>query len=557
MPSAGRKPCADYVASLPIDSSLRPRGADDALPFDFARLILEVRRRTNCVEQFRVARGNHPLYPGGAMRFRHIVVFAGVVAVCAPGMAVADDVSDLKAQMEVLQKQLDAVKTQLYNMQETKKKEEVSEKQRPFVRLKPDSGLTFEVGQGEIQLYGHADLSVDEVDNGLKGRFGAQGKNGWLLQEASNLSYFGIRGKRRLTPGITGLFQFETEIAYVNTPGPTSDAQIKQGLGSRNSFVGLQGSYGAVKLGKTDAPYKTSTARMDPFSSSVGDYNSIMGNSGGDNRAEFDTRQPHAVWYESPRFSGLNFNVLFSPGQNRSEDNSIVPRGEPVCAGGNGEPCGDGSFGDAWSTSLTYTQGPWYAIVAYEHHAKVNRTGDEGGSGIPGIPPPGSVGVAAESAVKVGVQYQFKQTGTTVDAIYERLHRNAPDDFNERTRHTATWLAMTQKITPADDFNLGWAHAGKTPGNPGAAITATDSLFNAAGPVDNASNMYAVGYKHHFSDNHTTWYAVFAEQKNHPGAHYDLGASGHGNVVDCHDSANQCFAGAILKAISVGITYDF
>jgi hypothetical protein len=161
------------------------------------------------------------------MRFRHIVIFAGVVAVCAPGMAVADDVSDLKAQMEVLQKQLDAVKTQLYNMQETKKKEEVSEKQRPFVRLKPDSGLTFEVGQGEIQLYGHADLSVDEVDNGLKGRFGAQGKNGWLLQEASNLSYFGIRGKRRLTPGITGLFQFETEIAYVNTPEPTSDAQIK------------------------------------------------------------------------------------------------------------------------------------------------------------------------------------------------------------------------------------------------------------------------------------------------------------------------------------------
>jgi|SwirhisoilCB3_FD_contig_121_196522_length_1731_multi_4_in_0_out_0_1 predicted porin len=492
------------------------------------------------------------------MKFRNMLMLAGIAAFGVTSVAHADDVSDMKAQMEALQKQLDAVKTQLYNLQEAKNKEAAAEKERPFIRMKPNAGFTFEVGKGEVQIYGHADLSVDEVDNGLKNRFGAQGKNGWLLQEASNLSYFGIRGDRELIPGITGLFQFETEVAYVNTPGPTSDAQIKQGLGSRNSFVGLEGAFGAVKLGKTDAPYKTSTSRMDPFSSSVGDYNSILGNSGGDNRAEFDTRVPHAVWYESPKFNGFAFNLLFSPGQNRSDDNSILPRGEPICAGGNGEPCGDGSFGDLWSTSLVYAQGPWYAIVAYEHHAKVNRTGDEGGSFIPGIPPPGAVGVADESAVKVGVQYQFKQTGTTINAIYERLHRNAPDDnFNERTRHTATWLALTQKITPADDFNIGWAHAGKTPGDPGAAINATDSLANFAGPIDNEANMYAVGYKHHFADNRTTWYAVFAEQRNHVGAHYDLGASGHGNVVDCKDATGACFAGAILKAISVGITYDF
>lgn len=492
------------------------------------------------------------------MRAGKWLLAAAIAGICASGLARADDVSDLKVQMELLQKQLDTVKTQLYNLQEAKKKEETAEKERPFIRLKPNAGLTFEVGEGEVQLYGHADLSVDEVDNGLKDRFGAQGRNGWLLQEASNLSYFGVRGSRPLLPGLKGLFQFETEVAYVNTPGPTSDAQIKQGLGSRNSFVGLQGAFGAVKIGKTDAPYKTSTSRMDPFSSSVGDYNSILGNSGGDNRAEFDTRVPHAIWYESPRYNGLNVNVLFSPGQNRASDNSILPRGEPICAGGNGEPCGDGAFGDLWSTSVTYTNGPWYAIAAYEHHAKVNRTGDEGGSAVPGIPPPGAVGVADESAFKVGVQYQYKPTGTTINAIYERLHRNAPDDnFNERTRHTATWLAMTQKITPADDFNIGWAHAGRTPGDPGAAINSFDSTDNFAGPIDNESNMYAIGYKHHFADKHTTWYAVLAEQRNHHGAHYDLGASGHGNVVDCHDSAGQCFAGAILKAISVGITYDF
>jgi predicted porin len=484
------------------------------------------------------------------------------LAIACAGPARADDAGKLQAQMEFLQKELDSVKTQLYNMQQAQKKDESKEAKEttggPYVRLKPNSGLTFEVGAGEIQLYGHADLSVDYVNNGLSGRFGAEGNNGWLTQEASNLSYFGVRGSRPLTKDLKGLFQFETEVAYVNTPGPTSDAQIKQGLGSRNSYLGLQGSWGAAKIGKSDAPYKTSTSRLDPFSSTLGDYNSIMGNSGGDNRAEFDTRVAHAIWYESPRFSGFNVNIMASPGQNRSDDNSVIARGEPNCTGGNQPPCGDGSFGNLWSGSVSYTQGPLYLTAAYEHHSKVNRTGDEGGSGDAGIPPPGSVGVANESAFKVGGQYQFKSIGTTIDAAWERLKRDAPDDnFNERTRHNATWLALTQRVTPMDDINLGWAHAGKTPGNPGAAITATDSLFNAAGPVDNEANMYAVGYKHHFSDNKTTVYVIGAEVKNHSGGHYDLGASGHGNVVDCKDSTGACFAGTTIKAISAGMTYDF
>ena len=258
------------------------------------------------------------------MSLRAWLVPACVAALCLPGIVHADDVGDLKSQMQALQKQLDAVKAQLDALQQAKQKE-TAEAERPFIRMKPNGGFAFEVGKGEVQIYGHADLSVDEVDNGLSGRFGAEGKMGWLTQEASNLSYFGIRGSRPLTPGLTGLFQFETEVAYVNTPGPTSDSQIKQGLGSRNSYVGLEGAYGAVKLGKTDAPYKTSTSRMDPFSSSVGDYNSILGNSGGDNRAEFDTRVPHSIWYESSRFNGFNFNLLFSPGQNRaSEDRKSV-----------------------------------------------------------------------------------------------------------------------------------------------------------------------------------------------------------------------------------------
>src|SRR6266478_6863969 len=210
-----------------------------------------------------------------------------------------------------------------------------------------------------VQFYGHLDLSVDDITKGIKQGGAGQnpapvGKVGWQPDISSNLSYFGFRGDHDIGAGYKMVFQVETQVDVSATPGPSPVNQASQGntdnkvlgaLGSRNSFLGIAGSFGALKLGKTDAPYKLSTARMDPFSATVGDYNSIMGNTGGDNRAEFDTRLSHAAWYESPDMGGFRVNALFSPGQNRASDNSFVASGEPNCTGGN-------------SPSLLVNQGP-------------------------------------------------------------------------------------------------------------------------------------------------------------------------------------------------------
>src|SRR5713101_9487101 len=212
-----------------------------------------------------------------------------------------------------------------------------------------------------VQLYGHLDLSYDVITKGIAGKTDATGttatgKLGWQDDISSNLSYFGLRGSRDLgSTGLKGLFQIETQIDVASTPGAGSpDNQVKGALASRNSYLGIAGDWGAFKLGKTDAPYKLSTARMDPFSASIGDYNSIMGNTGGDNRAEFDTRISHAMWYESPKWGGASFSALFAPGQNRASDNSNNASGEPDCTGGGGVgagPCNDGSFGNAFSVA--------------------------------------------------------------------------------------------------------------------------------------------------------------------------------------------------------------
>src|SRR5260221_14245220 len=157
-----------------------------------------------------------------------------------------------------------------------------------------------------VQFYGHLDLSADSATKGIEQGGSGQnpapvGKTGWQADVSSNLSYFGFRGDHDIGGGYKMVFQAETQIDVSATPGPSPVNQASQGnvdnkvlgaLGSRNSFLGIAGNFGPFKLGKTDAPYKLSTARMDPFSATVGDYNSIMGNSGGVQRAPRDIPLP-------------------------------------------------------------------------------------------------------------------------------------------------------------------------------------------------------------------------------------------------------------------------
>src|SRR5262249_42236303 len=224
-----------------------------------------------------------------------------------------------------------------------------------FLERKPGKDITFYTPGGEITVYGNFDVSLDGATKNAKSgpvvpdntKISVAGTTpvgnfGWMADISSNLSYLGARGFQRL-PGLdfNFVYQFEAGIDISATPGTRQSNsnlsnQVNGALFSRNSFIGVSSKdYGAIKIGKTDAPYKTSTAAFNPFSGSWGDYQVVMGNTGGDNRVEFGTRVPHAIWYESPKFSGFQFNFLFAPGQNRAGDSSNLPSGEGDCAQGN------------------------------------------------------------------------------------------------------------------------------------------------------------------------------------------------------------------------------
>ena len=315
------------------------------------------------------------------------------------------------------------------------------------------------------------------------------GRRGWLPDISTNLSFVGLRGFENI-PGqpFRFVYQFETQIDISATSGigesnSNESNTVKGGLTSRNTYIGLADpAYGSLLIGKTDAPYKVSTARLNPFLGEWGDNGAIIGNTGGDNRVEFGTRLDHSIWYESPEFArGFKATVLYSPGQNRSANSDNIAAGESDCAGGNipgsggslPYACNDGAFSDAFSASLTYTHGPLYVALAYERHEKVNRSSDL--TGEYANPPSQyfNADTADEDAAKIGVQYSLP-INLTLDGIFERLHRHVPSSLNfqnERSR-TGFWLAATQIITPRDNVSIGWAHAGRTPGDPGQHNTA-------------------------------------------------------------------------------------
>jgi predicted porin len=494
-----------------------------------------------------------------------------------------------------------------------------------FLEHKKGNPLTFYTPGGEITGYGNIDVSIDDTTKALGGNVnnnpaftgGSEpfptGNFGWLPAISSNSSYLGVRGFQQL-PNFPFNFVYQLEVGFdvSATPGlkqsnSNLSNQVNGSLFNRNTYVGFASpEFGAVKIGKTNTPYSNSTGGFNPFAGQIGDYRVIMGNTGGDNRVEFDTRLDHSIWYESPTIGGFQWNALFSPGQNRSVINDNIPAGGSDCTGGNDPTsggdlpvtCSDGSFGNAASANISYTNGPLYLVAAAEWHQNVNRQSDVAAiyglanNGVfsnasscsqvastagAGLTPQQNANflrlcnedVADEWAWKVGALYTFS-TKTTVGAIFESLHRNDPAELqfiNERQRN-GTWLFVTQELTPNDSMSFGWAHAFAANGDPGqhnsASLTTADGGATFAAN-DNSADMLTANYKHKFGAN-LTWYTAVAATFNGPTAHYDLGAGGHGITTDCHSAFDatgglagnpHCWTGPILAGVSTGIQWRF
>jgi len=579
---------------------------------------------------------------------------AGVLAIAAyPIPTRADDDAALKEQIRILKQRIDELNQQVDELARKQQQQAAAAaaaaqpvgppaepKFEAYVKEQKDKGGEPKLAAFLKGFYGTLDVSLDDTTKGITGlqayhwslsdpnnpnsapvqgglKGGPVGRLGYMPALSTNKSQVGYRYSHKIGDTSTDfIVQVETALAITASPGlKTSYVQqsnvVNGAIGLGDTFVGLQDKgWGKVKFGTMYSPYKKATDRLNPFSGMLGDYAVVMGNSGGDNRVEFGTRLDHSITYESPQIANMvNFDLLWSPGANRTYDNVIQSAGSPDCSGGNMPGsgnlllnCDDGGFGDAFSADLRFETGPFYATVAWERHKDVNRNSDGIGSNslqygvltnncngpayadptcnplldwgtfatiVAEFPEFASIAsapylndIADESAFKVGAQYVFP-IGLTVNAMWEHMTRDLPPALqfqNERQRN-GTWFAATQKIGGNDTVSIGWAHAGRTPGDPGGQHNYNPTL------TDNTADMYTIAWKHNL-DKQLYWYLDSALTINHGNAHYDIGAGGRGLTTDCHDGTNTIFTdassagpttwgGCRLMGFSTGLDYKF
>ncbi|WP_018992952.1 porin [Aromatoleum toluclasticum] len=204
---------------------------------------------------------------------------------------------------------------------------------------------------------------------------------------ASN-SRLGFRGTEDLGNGYKAHFQIEQKVAIDTGEGE---------LGTRNTFVGLSGGFGFVKLGNYDTVYKSIGDTLSFLGISGGNFvsnSSILSKSalGSGKAGSFHLRAANTVRYESPEFGGLQFLAQYATDEAKTDER---------------DP-------DLQSYGVKYRNGPLYLALAHEIHTDFfggSRNARSSASNFTAAPGANS----RDTGTRATVQYKFGNSRVEVD----------------------------------------------------------------------------------------------------------------------------------------------
>jgi predicted porin len=196
----------------------------------------------------------------------------------------------------------------------------------------------------EAVLYGKLHMSIDwaDVENGFEG-WGVNGGAGVPGEGRANR--IGVKGSEDLGNGMKAIYQVEfgVKMTEESTTGNAASGS-NDSITMRNSFVGLTGGWGTFVVGRNDTPMKTSTGKLDLFADTMADYNGTVGFD--------DVRADNAIAYVSPNLAGFQLAAAVHAGG--------------ASTAGYGENINSDSLAEAYSVAGIYSNGPFYASLAYE-----------------------------------------------------------------------------------------------------------------------------------------------------------------------------------------------
>ena len=253
---------------------------------------------------------------------------------------------------------------------------------------------------------------------------GSDGVNEKEIDLISNSSRLGLKGQLEMQDGLVGLYQIEYQIDPVDghardeVRGENGEIKVTDStFTQRNSYVGLKGSFGTLKLGKHDTPLKKASLKVDLFNDLKGDIKNIT---------DGENRITSFLGYDSPVFGG---GVSISVSLSKGKDDGVV--GTDL----------DGEFGTNLSASLKYDIEVIQFVIATEKASIKGFDHNRLGMMIPAGPVTiGLIHTTTESTIGNSVDYD----ATTISIAGKVADGNGRVKFQYGTSDKSAGLTQTQ-----------------------------------------------------------------------------------------------------------------
>ena len=307
-----------------------------------------------------------------------------------------------------------------------------------------------------------------------------------------------IKGTEDLGGGLKAIFQMENRFK----PDEGGD----QNLAGGNTFVGLTGSFGTIRLGKLDLYHNLGLDKFQSYATAHQASNegllAYVGTNS--NPIAAASRSNNVVRYDLPKLGGLKGGLAWSPGAESA---------------GEAKEMGDASKGDAWELDLAWSGGPITVGGAYWDMKRDGYKNAAAGDYV------------GQTAWRLYGSYDFGMFSLGLTYDESELAYEATGD-----RKRGAWsIPVSAKVGPG---TLIFAYT-----------QAEDMKIDGAKQSDSGAKMYALGYDYALSKR-TSLGVSYAVIDNDSNARYGVFGRSSTNL-------NAPVAGQDTKQFYVGIRHAF
>jgi predicted porin len=368
-----------------------------------------------------------------------------------------------------------------------------------------------------VVLYGRLNLDLEYV-NASVDQANVNAPN--VTRLSTNSSRFGLRGTEALGGGLNAIWQIESSVSG-DAGGGT--------IAGRDTFIGLQGSWGTVRFGNFLAPYDDVHpvfGDTNTYLTSLAAQAAIWANNGGYSKATgaFDDRLGNSLRYDSPNIAGFTGSAqvsLFDDAGAGGSTNAVI-----------------------YSLAGQYKNGPFTGILAYEYNNDVRcYIGNTGGTATQCA---GAYTMAANDwAFSAAAAWDFGIV--RVAGLYERIDYDTPQGSVKRDLFGGYFSGP---VGPGKWY-VGYSYAKDGSG------PSTQRINGMSGGDDTGAYHLTLSYNQPISKR-TAWYVAYSRLDNEQNASYNFNINPYRNATNATTGASVSNpTGLELNGFLVGMIHLF